>query len=123
MRSLIAVFLVTIFALPLTLRMGLIGQYWLEQDRYARELCQEKDMEFSSCSGKCHLILQLKRSEGNTSQPQLPEAAKCAVSDFITADTAECIGMNNEQPLLITFIYQSGLSDGFPKHPATPPRA
>jgi 23S rRNA maturation-related 3'-5' exoribonuclease YhaM len=123
MRNAIAAFLLAVFVLPVSVKMGLVGNYWLQQERYAKELCQERDIELSTCAGKCQLQIQLKKSEGNPVQPQLPEAAKVSVSDFITAETELEQNSLKEHALPIQNNLDIPLCDGYFGRLLAPPRA
>lgn len=51
--------------LPQLNQLGILIDFKLHQEFIAAELCEEKDVEGSTCDGKCHLRKKIKEADEN----------------------------------------------------------
>jgi hypothetical protein len=49
--------------------------YAVQFDYYASELCEEKNMEESSCNGSCQVSQELRSSSSDTEQKEAPQVS------------------------------------------------
>ena len=48
---------------PTMMKVGIIGNYWVQFEKYSQELCENKDNVEMSCNGKCQLMKEMKHSD------------------------------------------------------------
>lgn len=109
-RILSILFIVTLLS-PTLLKIGIIGNYWVQFEKYSQELCENKDNVEMSCNGKCQLMKEMKHSEEGVpfSIPNLISFKEFpAVSD--PSDNEEYFFFNKE--VIVYTNYQPGLTSG-----------
>lgn len=63
--------LIICFALPLTIKLGVMVDYQIRYDYYVNVLCENQNNEALQCNGKCALMKDLKITE-QTNSPEEP---------------------------------------------------
>lgn len=77
MRQFSAIGLVLILMLPLLAKVGVVSNYIIQYDRYAYQLCENKENSEMGCNGKCQMMKELKRVDSpETKAPALPGLLK-----------------------------------------------
>lgn len=60
--------------MPLFVKLAVVTNYIVQYERYSNELCIYKDIDESSCNGKCQMMKELNQTEPKSpSTPHLPE--------------------------------------------------
>lgn len=73
MRTL-AVLFAFLILLPSLVKVVIVGNYLVQYERYATELCENQDKPELACNGKCQMMKELNESEQNAPvAPSLPE--------------------------------------------------
>ncbi len=65
--------------LPMSVKLGVITNYFVQYDFYTNELCENKDNTELQCNGKCALMKDLQSVDNTSSseeEPVLPETVK-----------------------------------------------
>lgn len=62
MNKILSLFFVFILLAPTTLKLGILGNYWVHFEKYSQELCENKDNLEMSCNGKCQLVKEMKQA-------------------------------------------------------------
>lgn len=93
MRRLIAISLITILTFPFLLKIGIVSNYALHKDFYAKILCINQEKPELSCEGKCALNKELKSTEGKDGEQEnsLPvKVLKVNISEFLSTENQFC---------------------------------
>lgn len=72
MRIAVAISLILLISMPLLMKMGILGNYWMQQDYYATVLCIQRDKPESTCNGKCVLSDALKQIDNTNKEDSFP---------------------------------------------------
>lgn len=87
MRSAVAIFLILVLTFPFGLRLSVFANYAVHYQRYAQELCENRDQPELKCNGKCQLMKELKAvspSESNEPEaPKVPSESMVEISPFV----------------------------------------
>jgi len=65
-----------ILILPSIIPSFILADFEINKDYIARVLCIEKDVQESTCNGKCHLTNELKKAEDNKKETDLLNVTK-----------------------------------------------
>ncbi|MEZ5173360.1 MAG: hypothetical protein R2850_07585 [Bacteroidia bacterium] len=84
MRQISAIGLLIILLLPLLTKVGVLGNYFIQYDKYANELCVNRANPDLGCNGKCQMMKELKEVDAPLAQaPVLPLVLKIKDFQFI----------------------------------------
>jgi hypothetical protein len=75
----LGVILILSLFLPISVKLGVIVNYFVQYDYYANELCENKENAALQCNGKCALMDDLQSVDNTRSteeEPVLPEIVK-----------------------------------------------
>lgn len=72
MRQVVAIGLLFILMFPLSMKMGIIAYFKIEQKEIIDKYCVNKNKPAMHCNGKCHLNKQLEKVEEQRSEQKSP---------------------------------------------------
>lgn len=61
-RSFFSIFLILAIMLPGLTRVGIFIDFKMNQEYFASEVCEEKEIPFSNCNGNCYLAKKFKQA-------------------------------------------------------------
>ncbi len=73
----VSIFLSVVLLWQVSLKMGVVGYYYINKAYIAANVCENRDNPVLHCNGKCYLKQQLKKTESGDQDPrQLPNPYK-----------------------------------------------
>jgi hypothetical protein len=127
MKRLLAISLLVIFFIPDISRVYLLIDFKINQDSIAKELCLERELEITTCFGKCYLTKQLQKTEEDHNK-QLPKSFQQKFENNLICEDlypsflphANLIHQKEEK---ILFSYSAGHSSSHLSQIFRPPRS
>jgi hypothetical protein len=81
MKRIYSFMLAFLVLIPTLLKVAVIGNYWLNYERYSQELCENMDKPELSCNGKCQMMEELTQTERD-SAPKAPSLPTFKVNEL-----------------------------------------
>ena len=75
MNRILSIFFALTVLAPTLLKVCVLGNYWVQFEKYAYELCVNQDKQEMSCNGKCQLMKEM-----NQADKEIPFAATNSLS-------------------------------------------
>lgn len=85
-----AIVLLSALAAPISMRLWVTVDFWMNRDTYSAYFCQNKEVKGLDCKGRCHLARTLDAGQSEPAFPQLP--AKTFLSEAVPAGHCEIPG-------------------------------
>ncbi|MFN7300205.1 MAG: hypothetical protein ACK5U7_01895 [Bacteroidota bacterium] len=90
-RRIVSVFVLLLtMAAPLTMRLWVTVDFWMNREAYSAYFCQNKEVKELDCKGRCHLARSLDAGQSEPALPQLP--AETFLSEAMPAGHCEIPG-------------------------------
>ena len=81
------------------MKVGIVGNYLVQYNRYVTELCENRDKPELHCNGKCQLAQELKQASETPDSPAVPGAIAHEPVFFFEPDLPDpLISIRNTHP-------------------------
>jgi hypothetical protein len=121
MKTLYAIALILILVAPFGYKSLLVGDYFVNMDYYANELCENKNLPEKKCNGICQLTRELSNDTDSHENGFPSEFKEIEISSFVLPRN------NYFHPVLLNLterkvlLYDEQINVGFPARMIKPP--